>query len=164
MSRQTVYRYFAGRDELALRPMLVAAEGLRAKIDRTIRALADPADRVVETLVLGLAEVRSDPVLRAIWDSSSPDGIIATHITKPAGIAWIRENLAPVVEAAGWDEADADAGLELILRMFLSLIISPSTERSPEEIRAFLYRHLIPGLGLPVAGGIEREAKTSSSS
>ena len=54
------------------------------------------------------------------------------------------------VEAAGWNEADADAVLEMILRIFLSLLISPSPERGAEEMRAFLYRHLVPGLGLAV--------------
>ena len=148
VSRQTVYRYFKGRDELVLGSMLTAAEGLRAKLDRSIRALSDPADMIVETLVLGLAEVRSDPVLRAMTDPSRLDGSVTSRITKRPGIEWLRETLAPAIEAASWSEADADAGLELILRLFLSLIISPSPARSPEELRAFLYRHLIPGLGL----------------
>lgn len=148
VSRQTVYRYFNGRDELVLRSMRAAAEGIRAKLDLHIRALAGPADMIVETLVFGLAELRNDPVLRAMTDPSRLDGSVTTRITKRPGIEWARETLAPAIEAARWSEADADAGLELILRVFLSLIISPSPERSPEELRAFLYRHLIPGLGL----------------
>jgi len=150
VSRQTVYRYFKGRDELVLGSMRAAAAGLRAKIDRSIRALSDPADMIVETLVLGLAEVRSDPVLRAMSDPSQLDGSVLARITARPGIEWLRETLAPALEAASWSEADADAGLELILRIFLSAIISPSPERSPEELRVFLYRHVIPGLGLAV--------------
>ncbi len=148
VSRQTVYRYFEGREELVLRSMRVAAEGVRAKVDRLIRGLADPADMIVETLVLGLAEVRSDPVLRAIWDSSPLDGIVTTRLTSPAGISTLREILGSAVEASGWSEAEADTGLELILRIFLSLLISPLPERDPEELRAFFYRHVVPGLGL----------------
>lgn len=149
VSRQTVYRYFAGREELALKAIRAAAEGFRAKLASRIHALADPADMVVETLVLGLTEVRSDPVLRAISDSSALDGLIATHITKQSGgIAWIRETLSPVIDAARWNDAEADERLEVILRVFLSFVISPSPERSSEQLRAFLYRHLIPGLGL----------------
>lgn len=151
VSRQTIYRYFAGRDEIAGGAMLAAADRVRASIGRHIRVLADPADMIVEALVLGLAEVRSDPVLLAIWDSSPLDGFFATRFTGPSGIAWVRETLAPAVEAAGWNETDANAGLELVLRIYLSLIISPSPERGPEELRAFLYRHLVPGLGLAVA-------------
>ena len=148
VSRQTVYRYFAGRDQLVLRSMRAAAEGVRSKIDRVIYALADPADMIVEAVVLGLAEVRSDPVLRATLDSAPLDGIIASRFTARPGIEWLGETLAPAVAAAGWSEAEADAGLELILRIFLSLVISPSPERGPDELRAFLYRHLVPGLGM----------------
>jgi AcrR family transcriptional regulator len=148
VSRQTVYRYFEGRDQLVLRSVRVAAEALRAKLDRTIRALSDPADMMVEAVLLGVAEVRTDPVLRAVADPSRLDGSVLARITGREGIAWARESFAPAFEAAGWSEADADAGLELILRIFLSLIISPSPERSPEALRAFLYRHLVPGLGL----------------
>jgi len=147
VSRQTVYRYFSGRDALVLGCLRATAEEVRAAIDQQLRALVDPADMIVETLVLGLDAVRGDPVLRAISDASSP-GALGTQITGPAGIAWVREPLAPAIEAAGWDEDHTDACLELILRLFLSWIISPQPQRSPEELRAFLYRHVIPGLGL----------------
>jgi AcrR family transcriptional regulator len=150
VSRQTVYRYFAGRDEVVLRAIRAAAEGHRAKVDRHIRALADPADMVVEGLVFGLAELRNDPVLSAMTAPSQLDASVTTRITGRAGIEIGRGMFAAAIEAAGWSRADADAGVELILRMFLSLIVSPSPARSSEELRAFLYRHLIPGLGLAV--------------
>lgn len=148
VSRQTVYRYFTGRDELAGRALRAAAEGLRAKLDRSIGALAQPADMIVEALVLGVAEIRRDPVLRAISDSSRLDGSILASITQPVGVAWVRQTLAPAVDAAGWSDAEAEPRLELVLRIFLSLIVSPSPERTPDALRAFLYRHLVPGLGL----------------
>ena len=148
VSRQTVYRYFRGRDELVLRCVRAASEGLRQEIGRRISALRDPAAMVVETLVVGLAGVRSDPVLRAISDSSRLDGPVVGRITGPAGLAWVRETLAPAIEAAGWSEAAADECLELLLRVFLSLILSPAPARSDRELRAFLQRRLVPGLGL----------------
>lgn len=152
VSRQTVYRYFDGRDELVLRSMRAAAEGLRGKIDLHIRALASPADMIVETLILGLAELGNDPVLRAMTDPSRLDASVTTRITRRPGIEWARGALAPAIEAASWSEDAADAGLEMILRVFLSLILSPAPERSPEDLRAFLHRHLIPGLGLAGTG------------
>ena len=107
---------------------------------------------IVETVVIGVDGLRSDPVLRGMLDPSALDASVTSRITKRPGIEWAREALAAAIEAAGWSRADADAGLELILRMVLSLIVSPSPERSPEELRAFLYRHLIPGLGLGATG------------
>lgn len=154
VSRQTVYRYFKGRHELVGKALRAAGEGLRAKLDRSIAALREPADMIVETMVLSLAEIHSDPVLRAISDTSGLDGFFLARITKRPGMEFARKTLAPAIEAAGWSEAEADPRLELILRVLLSLLISPSPERNPEELRAFLYRHLVPGLGLAVTDEI----------
>ncbi len=154
VSRQTVYRYFAGRDELAKRAIFAAAEALRAKIVGHVDALTDPADIIVEALVLGLREIRSDPVLRGIWDAASPDGLVAGIFTEPGGIAWMAEVLARAVELAQWNEVDATTSMEFILRIGLSLLVSTLPERNDEELRTFLYRHLIPGLGLTASDEI----------
>ncbi len=159
VSRQTVYRYFAGRDELAKLTIFSTAEALSEQIASHVAQLSDPADIIVEALVLGLAEVRSDPVLHAIWDSASPDGLVAEIFTHPAGIAWTRRALARAVELAGWSDADADTAIEFFLRISLSLMISASPERSDEELRVFLYRHLIPGLGLAVSEAVPGQAR-----
>lgn len=151
VSRQTVYRYFSGRGELTGGAILAAAEGLRTAIALQLRDLTDPADMIVEAAVLGLTETRRDPVLRAIADSAHLDGSVASRLTEPGGLEWMREILAPAIEAAGWNESDADAAMELILRLYISFVICPAPERDAGELRAFLYRYLIPGLGLAVS-------------
>ncbi len=62
VSRKTVYRFFAGRDELARQAIFSSTQGLADSIERNLAKLADPADIVVEALVLGLDELRSNPV------------------------------------------------------------------------------------------------------
>ena len=124
VSRQTVYRYFSGRDELAKRAIFGRAEALREKITSQVALLADPADVIVEALVLGLAEIRSDRVLRAIWDSASPDGLVAEIFTHPVGIAWMGQAMARAIELAGWNQSAADSAMEFVLRVGLSLLIT----------------------------------------
>ena len=148
VSRQTVYRYFSGRDELAKRAIFATAGELQEKIANQVALLADPADVIVEGLVLGLAEIRSHGVLRAIWDADSPDATVAEIFTHPTGIAWVRHAHARAIELAGWDEDFANSAMEFVLRVGLSLLISAPPERSADQLRAFLYRHLVPGLGL----------------
>jgi len=148
VSRQTVYRYFPGRGELARRAVFATAQSLHDKITSHVALLSDPADVIVEALVLGLAEIRSDGVLRAIWDRDSPSGTVAEIFTHPTGIAWARRANARAIELAGWDDDFADTAMEFVLRVGLSVLISAPPERSDEELRAFLYRHLVPGLGL----------------
>jgi AcrR family transcriptional regulator len=148
VSRQTVYRYFPGREELAIRAVFATAASLQEKIASQVALLSDPADVIVEALVMGLAGIRSNGVLRAIWDRDAPSGTVAEIFTRPAGIAWARQANARAIELAGWDDDFADSAMEFVLRIGLSLLISASPERSDEELRAFLYRHLTPGLGL----------------
>lgn len=156
VSRQTVYRYFSGRDHLVFRTMRRAAEAVGANIVAILHPLHDPADMVVEALVYGLDAVRHDEVLRAAWESGA-DGTVS-EFTGPAGIEWLRETLDKVVTTAGWSEPDAAVRLELVIRMFVSLLVSPSPERSADELRSFFYRHLVPGLGL---GETEPQAEDS---
>jgi AcrR family transcriptional regulator len=158
VSRQTVYRYFPGRDDLAIRAVFATAVSLQEKIASQVALLSDPADVIVEALVLGLAGIRSDGVLRAIWDREAPSGTVAEIFTRPAGIAWARQANARAIELAGWDDDFVETAMEFVLRVGLSLVISAPPERSDDELRAFLYRHLIPGLGLgaldePAPGG-----------
>ena len=148
VSRQTVYRYFAGRDQLALRAIFAEGNALRARMISQLAPLTEPDDIIVETMVLALGEARSNPVLHAIWDSSSLDALVAEIFTQPGGIAWAREAFGRAVEATGWDDAYANTAMEFILRVGLSLLVSTAPERNDEELRSFLYRHLIPGLGL----------------
>ena len=148
VSRQTVYRYFTGRDDLAKHTIFAAADRLGEQITSQVALLTDPADIVVEAMILGLAEVRSHPVLRAMWDSASPEGLVAALFTHPGGIAWARQTLDRAVELAGWSDDEATMAIEFFLRVGLSFLISTSPGRTSDELRAFLYRHLVPGLGL----------------
>ena len=148
VSRQTVYRYFSGRDELVKRAMFASAEALQDRIINQVALLTDPADAIVETLVSALAGIRENGVLRAIWDPDSPSGTVAEIFTHPTGIAWARRANARAIERAGWDDDSADSAMEFMMRVALSLLISGLPERNDDELRAFLYRHLVPGMGL----------------
>ena len=48
----------------------------------------------------------------------------------------------------GWNTRDADESIELILRFVLSVLVTPAPHRSPRELRSFVRRRLLPGLGL----------------
>lgn len=148
VSRQTVYRYFSGRDELVKRAMFATAAALQEKIVNQVALIADPADAIVEAFMLALAEIRSHGVLRAIWDGDSPNGTVAQIFTHPTGVAWARRANARAIELAGWDDDFANTAMELMLRLALSLLISAPPERNDDELRAFLYRHLVPAVGL----------------
>ena len=148
MSRPTVYRYFEDRDELIRNAMHAAAVQLRALVRERIEPLDDAGDMVVEAIVVAVSEVPNDPVLRAIWSSASADGAIVTGFTEPTAIEWARDCLAPAIDLAGWHGRERDEALEVVLRLVLSLLVTPAPTRRPRELRQFLRRRLLPGIGL----------------
>jgi AcrR family transcriptional regulator len=148
VSRPTVYRYFDDRDELIRNAMHAAAEQLRALVRERIEPLDDAGDMVVEAIVVAVTEVPNDPVLRAIWSSAAVDGSIVAGFTEPTAVEWVRDCLAPATRAAGWHGRELDEAIEMMLRVVLSLLVTPAPPRRPSELRQFLRRRLLPGIGL----------------
>jgi AcrR family transcriptional regulator len=146
VSRPTVYRYFEDRDALVNEALRVAADRLRSTVLERIETLPTPAEMVVEAVVVAVHEIPADDVLRAIWSSTALDATVVGAFTEPPALEWARSCLAPVIAAAGWSARDADEVVELVLRMVLSLLVTPAPHRSPAELRAFLRRRLVPGL------------------
>jgi AcrR family transcriptional regulator len=147
VSRPTVYRYFADRDELVGASLHQAAETLRAEIRSHISHLDSAADMLVEALVLARRQIPGDPVLRAIWDSSAVDPTVIEQFTGPVGITWARQCLSPAIEAAGWPDAATEEAMEVLLRLLLSMLVSPAPRRTDDEFRSFIQRRVLPGLG-----------------
>jgi AcrR family transcriptional regulator len=148
VSRPTVYRYFDDRDELVGTAMHTAAERLRAQVLERIEPLDDAGDMVIEAIVIAVTEVPNDPVLRAIWSSAAVDASIVGTFTEPKAIEWARECLAPAIDTAGWHGREQDEVIEMILRLVLSLLVTSAPARRPAELRQFLRRRLLPGIGL----------------
>jgi AcrR family transcriptional regulator len=149
VSRPTVYRYFEDRDALVRGALGEAAIRLHAAIDERTTVLDDAGDIVVEVVVHALATVQADPVLSAIWSSAAADGSVVGRFTEPGGVAFARSCLIRAADLAGWSDPDADEAAELVLRVALSLLVSPEPRRSRAALRAFLRRRLLPALGLP---------------
>jgi AcrR family transcriptional regulator len=148
VSRPTVYRYFEDRDELVRDALNGAAEDLRRTVLDRIRPLATAGDMVVEAVVVAAFAIPDDPVLRAIWSSAVIDATVVGTFTEPSAVAWTRECLQPAIDAAGWSRRVADEMIEMILRLVLSLLITPAPRRTPNELRAFLRRRFLPALSL----------------
>lgn len=154
VSRPTVYRYFADREDLIQAALLFAARGHAERIAEHLARFSRPAAQAVEGVLFALRLVRSDPVLREVWASASLDALALQGFTGPLTVALVRQALKRLVDAARWDDAQADEAVEVMLRFTLSLLAAPAPERSAVELRRFLERRLLPALGLaePAAG------------
>jgi AcrR family transcriptional regulator len=148
VSRPTVYRYFADRQALVEATLFYAGHRLASGIAEHLRRFATPARQAVEAVLYVLEEIPRDPVLGEMWNATWLDASAVAGLTRRSAVAWSREALKAIVEAAGWSAEEADEAVEVMLRFVLSLLAAPEPRRSPNELRTFLERRLVPALGL----------------
>jgi AcrR family transcriptional regulator len=147
VSRPTVYRYFADRHALLLATSLAAGRALGDELALHLRAFRDEPRRMpVEAMLFVLGEVPRSPLLTAMWSSTVLDAALLADFTRPDALAMARDALDELVKRAGWSDAQADEGLEWMMRVLLSLLLSPEPKRSEPELRALLERRLLPAL------------------
>lgn len=149
VTRPTVYRYFADRD--ALLAALIARGGLRLATDLRahIAALSSPEEMAVEAVCFAVDRFQSDPLLRRIWVTTSFDANSIRRFTEPVALSFARQAGDPIVEAAGWDDAEAAEAIEVLVRFVLSLLTAPGPHQDPTTLRAFLRRRMVPALFAP---------------
>lgn len=152
VTRQTVYRYFPGTEELLNAAALDALTGLEGQlvkhvIDHLARTDGDAADAAVEIVAYVYEHLRDDPALNRLI---APGRIASTvaGMTTPSAIALGRAWLTSF--PVDWDVIADDAQAELVehlLRTLQTFVIDPGEPgRSGAELRAYLQRWLAPAL------------------
>jgi AcrR family transcriptional regulator len=160
VSRQTIYRYFADRDELLLAALIVELERNAGPDPSDTMALdVHTAEDAVATLVEGavftLESIRHNPKLAALL-ASEGDSVRST-LDGASGLLFRHhaDNLRPWFELGqktGFLNADLDPDemSEWLLRITLSLLTTEGpVERGPDELRAYLKTYLTPVLAGP---------------
>jgi AcrR family transcriptional regulator len=165
-SRATVYRYFAGRDELLVAVLGRSADALAAHVRARVARCDDVEDVIVDGLLAASDAIARSPDLTAF---SAPDVVgLTTRLAATAGVTseLVAAALAPLLdalEASGRMRPDItrqDAA-EWLLRIGLSLLSVPIVERrSRDELRSLLRRMLLPSLlAADTAGSRNRTAR-----
>ncbi len=149
VSRPTVYRYFKDRTELIRSVLLQAGLRLANEVQTRIREAETPGEKIVEATMFTLRAIDENPVLRQVWQPEMFDAKVLRGFTQPASITFTRIALAEMIDEVGWGDAEANEAMEYMLRIILSLLASPEPQRSEQELRQFLFRRLVPSLGLP---------------
>lgn len=154
VTRQTVYRHFAGISDIIGD---VAAQGAEPFVDKLVahlQGITDPAEAVVEGMIFCVRTIPTEPrlsLLLQLGDSAAFGRGATTAATITYGAQMLRRY--PVDwAAAGIDEADLRGLAEIIMRILTSLLEHPSDP--PEDntqLRALLNRWLAPALHQPPA-------------
>lgn len=160
VSRPTVYRYFRDRDELLNATFARASARLAERHAAHVASFVHPGDMAVESVLFTLGELGLDPVLGPLFRAQFDIGALTMRsFTNAWALRTAARGLQPLREAAGWDEVEMLEVTEVLTRAVLALFVSSEPERTPQELRAFIERRVLPGLRLAPGNG-ERVATT----
>lgn len=146
VSRPTVYRHFASRDDLLRQTVLRAATGFADGLRARIEPIDRPEHRALEAVGIAVAELPAHPVLGAAARAFPTRA--ARAVVSPEALAIGRRALEPLIAAAGWNDVEALESVEVLLRWSVSLAAAPGRGRDDPELRRFLARRLLPAIGL----------------
>lgn len=148
VTRQTVYRLFAGTEELLFAVAAAAADSFVDRMVVRVRDLDDPADMLVECLAFTLERLPKERYLSLLFvPDRQPD--FTRHITSSVGIDLTNELLRrlPVDWAArGIGQGERQQLIEIYLRILQSFAIDPGPARQRSELRALLQHWLAPAV------------------
>jgi len=149
VTRQTVYRYFPGTDELFTAVGQVAVEAYIDDLVAHLRWRTEPADWVVEALASAIERLPDHPYLTLLLVAGRP-GAFSRGMTSGTGIRISRtllERSRVDWSGAGFSDVDVDELVELMLRVLQSMVIDPpDPPRSGAVLRRYLERWIAPAI------------------
>jgi AcrR family transcriptional regulator len=154
LARATLYRHFQSKDALVYSVILAEAERFFAALDTAVADFARSDERVVEGFAFALQYVRRHALLAKLL-RTEPETLLPYLFGDSRLIAIATEAVAERIPGVGdpaVERADALAAAELIVRLVLSLALSPESRLGTEDLggaRRLARRYLVPGLHLP---------------
>jgi AcrR family transcriptional regulator len=152
VTRQTVYRYFPGTEELLLTSAMRSAHGFLDQLADHINGLTEPAAALVEGVAFAVETLADDTQFANLLRGGSKSGstVSLTSDTAKAFSRSMLHRLDVDWESQGYDEEALDELAELGLRTFHSMLVDPGQPaRDGIALRRFLVRWLGPAIVFP---------------
>lgn len=155
VTRQTVYRYFAGTDDLLAAVARSAAGSYLDRLARHLAQVTDPLEVVVEALASTIERLPEERYLSVLL-TAGRSGRFFAGVTSPAAIEFacsLLERTAVDWDKVGYSRAELAELGEFALRVLESLVLDPGTPpRSGPALRDFLRRWVGPAIAVDAAG------------
>lgn len=152
VSRATVYRYFAGRDELILGVLLRDGGRFLEVLGHQLDAAPDLETAIVDGVLHTLAAVEQDENLALLFAPETAGLTTSLAGASDALFGMTALFLRPYFEKARADgtlriDLDLDDAAEWTLRAILTLItVDGPRTRTEAQLRSFLQTYLVPAL------------------
>jgi AcrR family transcriptional regulator len=151
LSRATLYRHFENKDALVQAVILAEAERFFDRLDVALAGLDRTEERLVEGFAFALHYVRRHALLYKLL-RTEPEALLPYLLGDTRLIPIATSAVAQRVPGDGSvDPETARSQAELIVRLVLSLALSPDSSLGIEEAdgaRRLARRFLVPGLNL----------------
>ena len=148
VTRRTIYRYFAGTDDLFLAAAELALNSFVARVE-ALTAELDASDQLIEVVAYIIEQLPHEPQLALLLanDQSQQVSQRMLHTSVITRCRIILQHTHIDWAASGYDDAELDSLVEFLLRLIQSMVIAPrDPELTPEELRAFLRRWVTPAI------------------
>ena len=152
LGRATLYRRFAGRDDIVLATIAREFERFAHAVEQQMQAFDDPRDRLVEGFVAIVHAAHTHPLLTRLLEVD-PE-LVLPFLTQQGGIIlrFNRDFLADHLRAGQRygvirEDLDPDEVAELSVRICHSLLLTPRgliDAADRERLRAVAHRYLAP--------------------
>lgn len=145
MSRQTVYAYYANREDLLRDAITTAALELMDEVVQKAAGATSAADFLVELTVRVIQGVRRHPAISSmLYSLDSPQGREMTM--SPAIRSVVIDTLTPVLRHDPTLEPRLDEIAETQLRLTVSLLTYPSERTADDDTLRSYLAAVLPGL------------------
>lgn len=149
VTRQTIYRYFSGSDELLVAAAIHSSQPFLDGLLEHCAGIDDPVDLVVETIAWAVEHLPEQRVLW-MWVNSGRADLFSYGMTNRTAIEFARGLLSGFGVRwypAGSTDADIDDLVEAMLRTLRSLVLDPGDPpRDATQLRAFVRRWIGSGV------------------
>ncbi|GAA2094501.1 TetR/AcrR family transcriptional regulator [Actinomadura alba] len=146
VARTTIYRRFAGKEQLVQAVILRECRSFLATIAEAIEDLSTPEDALVEGFVVGLRNARHHPLLSRVLVSEPEAFLPQLSMNGGAVMLAARDVIAERLRLARPDaREDFTTPAEILVRVALSLLLVPGgglVLDDDEAVRAFAREHL----------------------
>ena len=152
VARSTLYRYFPSRDDVLVAVIRQEMDAANTAIQKELGAYSEPAEVIVEGLILAISEIPKRPLLRAVFtsdeDAKARRTVWSSEIIVEFGEELMESVIKPAQEAKLLqDQVEPHILIEWVYRVLLSFLTLPSNWiEDDEQLRTTLHALLVPVL------------------